>query len=232
MGMLTRFAPSPTGFLHIGGARTALMCFLYAKKAKGKLMLRIDDTDTSRSLEKYIDQLKIDLNWLGIEYDMSECQSSRLDRYKEAIDFLFSKGRLYRCYETAEELDLKRRIQKQNGKPPIYDRASLRLSEEEKNKYISECCPFHIRFKIDINQIITWKDEIKGEISFDAKNISDPIVIREDGTPTYMLPSAIDDIDFAITHVLRGDDHISNTAIQIQIMNCFEANIPNLLIWH
>ncbi len=224
--MLTRFAPSPTGYLHIGNIRTALICWLYARKMNGKFMLRIDDTDRERSKEEFVDAIRKDLAWLGISPDLEMRQSARFSRYDEIIEKLKSLGRLYPCYETAEELDFKRKIQLGRGMPPVYDRASLKLSNAEKSRLESEGKKPHYRFLLEEKEI-EWVDEIRGAIKISPTSMSDPIVIRGNGDYTYMLPSSVDDIDFEVTHILRGEDHISNTAIQIQIMQALGAKIPN-----
>jgi glutamyl-tRNA synthetase len=222
---VTRFAPSPTGFLHIGNIRTALMCYLYAKKTGGQFMLRIDDTDVERSKQEYIDAVFEDLKWLGLNHDFTAKQSERFPRYFEVIEDFKKIGRLYPCYETQEELDVKRKIQLNRGLPPIYDRAALKLTPEQIAKFEAEGKKPHWRFKLEDKDSI-WIDEIRGEIKFSAKHSSDPILIRGNGQFTYMLPSTIDDVDFNITHVMRGEDHISNTAIQIQIFEAMNAPIP------
>ncbi len=223
--MLTRFAPSPTGFLHIGNIRTALICYLYAKKQGGKFMLRIDDTDTDRSEERYVDAIKNDLAWLGINPDFEARQSQRHNKYDEAIVKLKESGRLYKCYETAEELDFKRKMQLGQGKPPVYDRTSLKLTEKDIFEFETEGRTPHWRFKLDDEKIV-WDDGVRGVIELNPATMSDPILVRENGAYTYMLPSTVDDIDFDVTHVIRGEDHISNTAIQIQIFDALGGKIP------
>jgi len=225
MNFVSRFAPSPTGFLHIGNVRTALINYLFTKKHQGQFILRIDDTDKVRSKEEYVDALKEDLTWLGIKWDRLERQSDRIKRYEEIKNKLITMGRIYPCYETPEELDFKRKIQLNAGKPPIYDRASLKLSEEEKQKLEASGKKPHYRFLLKSGKI-KWNDLIRGEIEFEADNLSDPILIREDGSMTYILCSAIDDIDFGITHIVRGEDHITNTAIGIQITESLNAPLP------
>ncbi|WP_339045937.1 glutamate--tRNA ligase [Candidatus Mesenet endosymbiont of Agriotes lineatus] len=221
--MLTRFAPSPTGYLHVGNIRTALVCYLYAYSCGGKLLLRFDDTDIERSNATYIDNIIEDLKWLGIEIDSSFKQSERFDRYNEVFSSLMKEGHIYACYESKEELDIKRKMQLKQGLPPIYGRSSLTLLSQQQEQY--ERKPY-FRFKLDENAIISWNDEIRGEVKFLVKNISDPIIKRTDGSYTYMLPSAIDDIDYNITHIIRGEDHITNTAVQIHIMNVLKAKVP------
>jgi len=221
----TRFAPSPTGFLHIGNARTALICYLYAKKHGGEFLLRIDDTDIARSKQEYTDAIKEDLVWLGLKWDESFRQSERLSRYDEVKKQLLEMGRLYPCYETAVELEVKRKMQMKLGRPPIYDRASLNLSAEKKAEYEAGGRKPHYRFLMQDGKI-EWDDLVRGKVSFEAKNLGDPILLREDGSPTYLLPSAIDDVDSGITHIVRGEDHVTNTAVQIQIFAALGANIP------
>lgn len=189
-------------------------------------MLRIDDTDRERSKEEYVVAIRQELNWLGINPDMEARQSERFGRYNEIIEKLKSLGRLYPCYETAEELDFKRKIQLGRGLPPVYDRSALKLSDAEKAKLESEGKKPHYRFLLEDREI-EWDDEIRGKIKLSPATMSDPIVVRGNGDFTYMLPSSVDDIDFAVTHILRGEDHISNTAIQIQIMQALGAGIPN-----
>lgn len=226
MGVITRFAPSPTGFLHIGNARTAVLCALLAKKTAGTFVLRIDDTDSERSEERFVTALQEDLAALGITAGRTERQSARGERYAECVEKLKQAGRLYDCYETPEEIDIKRKIALGRGLPPIYDREGLRLSEDEKAALRAEGRKPHWRFKLDESAPIMWNDAIRGELSFDPAKLSDPVLIRENGDPTYMLPSAIDDIDFGITDVVRGEDHISNTAIQIQLFAALGAEAP------
>ena len=223
--MLTRFAPSPTGYLHIGNIRTALICYLYAQKEGGKFLLRIDDTDTERSKQEYIDAIFNDLAWLGITPDVTAKQSERVDKYDDAVAKLKNSGHLYPCYETAEELEFKRKIQLGRGMPPVYDRSALKLSQDDVNKFESDGRKPHWRFKLSDEEVI-WDDEIRGEIKISPSTMSDPILIRENGGYTYMLPSTVDDIDFSVTNVLRGEDHISNTAIQIQMFQAMGANPP------
>jgi len=223
--MKTRFAPSPTGLLHIGNIRTALICYLYAKKSRGELLLRIDDTDTQRSKAEYADKIQEDLKWLGLNWDEIAFQSKRFDKYDAAVEKLKADGRLYACYESAEELDVKRKMQLSRGLPPIYDRAGLKLTADEIAKFEAEGKTPHWRFKM-ADGAIAWEDEVRGSTKFETKNLSDPILIRENGAYTYMLPSTVDDIEFEITHVLRGEDHVSNTAIQIQLFEALGGDVP------
>ncbi len=226
MSVITRFAPSPTGLLHIGNIRTALICYLFAKHNNGKFMLRLDDTDIERSTTAFADSILEDLKWVGINWDIFAKQSERLTRYKEIVEQLIKIGRLYPCYETAEEIEIKRKMLLNRGKPPIYDRAALKLTKDEIEQLDKSGKEKHWRFKLNDNEVIKWHDLIKGEISFKSENLSDPVLIRANGSPTYMLPSVIDDIDYNITNVIRGEDHVSNTAVQIQIFAALGAKIP------
>ena len=223
--VITRFAPSPTGFLHIGNVRAALMNYLLAKKSNGIFILRIDDTDQERSKQEYVDAIKTDLEWLGLEWDRIEYQSSRLDLYNSASDKLRSIDLLYECFETPSELDLKRKKQLNMGKPPVYDRAALALSDEEKLDLRNNRGDGHWRFKLEQNRI-EWKDEILKDLSIDAASVSDPVLIRADGQYLYTLASVVDDIDMGITHVVRGSDHVTNTATQIQMIKALGGDIP------
>ena len=223
--MKYRFAPSPTGKIHIGNARSAILNWIFCKKNDGKFILRIDDTDQVRSSKEFEDGIKADLQWLGIDWDYTFNQSSRIEIYNEKINILKKNKRLYPCFETEEELSLKKKSLLSSGKPPIYDRTSLNLSKEEINHKIQSGKKPHWRFKLETNEII-WKDLIKGDVSFNPKNLSDPVLIREDGTLLYHLPSVIDDIEENITHIIRGEDHIVNTAYHIQIFEALESNVP------
>ncbi len=225
MTVKTRFAPSPTGMLHIGNARTALINMLYARHFGGKFILRIDDTDLIRSKKEYEEAIKYDLGWLGINWDETFSQSDRLANYAIAKEKLIGSGRLYECYETPEELEIKRKLQLSSGMPPIYDRAALKISEEQKEKYKNSGRKPHYRFKLE-GDILEWEDLIKGIMHFEVVNISDPIVIREDGSMTYMISSTVDDIDSGITHVIRGEDHVTNTAIQVQLFEALNSKPP------
>lgn len=227
MSVKTRFAPSPTGMLHVGNVRTALVNWLFTKANNGSFMLRMDDTDLARSKLEYEQAIKEDLQWLGLTWDSFARQSERLPRYEEIKAQLIAAGRLYACYETQAELDMKRKMLLGRGLPPIYDRASLKLTPQEHAKLQAQGHKPHYRFLL-ADEAIEWDDLIRGPIQFHAKNLSDPIVIREDGTMTYILCSAIDDIDFGITHILRGEDHISNTAIGIQITKALGKIPPQI----
>ncbi|WP_103762240.1 glutamate--tRNA ligase [Roseovarius confluentis] len=221
----TRFAPSPTGYIHIGNLRTALMNFLIARKAGGTFILRIDDTDPERSKQEYVDAIKEDLEWLGLTWDRVERQSERLDRYAEAADTLRGMGRFYEAFETPTELDLKRKKQLNMGRPPVYDRAALGLSEEQKEALRAERGDGVWRFKLD-HERIDWDDGILGDISIDAASVSDPVLIRGDGQVLYTLASVVDDTEMGVTHVVRGSDHVTNTATQIQIIEALGGSVP------
>ena len=225
--VITRFAPSPTGKLHIGNVRTALINWLYAKQHAGEFILRMDDTDLARSKDEYKKSIMQDLRWLSLEWDSSFNQLSRLERYDQAKRELIEKNRLYPCYETQEELEIKRKFQLSAGKPPIYDRSSLSLSAEQIAKYEKQGRKPHYRFLIKDEEII-WNDLVKGDIRYQGSNLGDPVIIREDGTMTYMLCSTVDDIDYNISHIIRGEDHVSNSAIQIQMFDALGHESPSL----
>jgi glutamyl-tRNA synthetase len=219
----TRFAPSPTGRLHVGNIRTALHNWMLAHRAGGTFILRIDDTDAERSQEAFVDAIRDDLRWLGLEWDREERQSQRLARYEAAFNTLRDAGRIYPAYETAQELELKRKIQLGRGLPPIYDRASLDLTEDERAAKEGEGIAPHWRFKLDHEEAIAWEDGIRGFQKFDAAQLSDPVIRRADGSWLYMLPSTVDDVDMDVDMVLRGEDHVSNTAVQIQMFTALYA---------
>ncbi len=221
----TRFAPSPTGYIHVGNLRTALFNYLITRKAGGTFILRIDDTDPERSKEEYVDAIKQDLEWLGLEWDKVERQSERLDRYIDAADKLRDMGRFYECFETPTELDLKRKKQLNMHKPPVYDRSMLALSDDEKAKLRAERGNGHWRFKLD-HERIEWTDGILGDISIDAASVSDPVLIRGDGQFLYTLASVVDDTDMGVTNVVRGSDHVTNTATQIQMIRALGYEPP------
>lgn len=222
---ITRFSPSPTGYLHVGNARTLIINYLYCKATKGQFYVRIDDTDFKRSKDEYTIAILEDIKWLGIEYDKFFKQSDRLDVYEQAKEKLIAEGRLYPCFETEEELQLKRKIQLSRKQPPIYDRAALKLTEAEIAAKIAAGHVPHYRFKLNDDEI-SWEDNIRGLISFKARAFSDPILVREDKSPTYTFCSVVDDIEYGITDIIRGEDHITNTAIQIQIFQALNGNVP------
>ena len=222
---IVRFAPSPTGRIHIGNARTAILNWLFALKSGGQFVLRYDDTDTARSTEEFARGIAADLDWLGIKPQRVEWQSKRFGHYDEVANSLRVAGRLYPCYEAADELDRRRKRQLARGLPPIYDRAALKLSPEEKAKLETEGRKPHWRFKLD-GRMVEWNDLIRGPQHIDTASLSDPVLVREDGSYLYTLPSVIDDIDFGITHVIRGEDHVVNTAVQIEITQALSGNVP------
>ncbi|WP_273788121.1 glutamate--tRNA ligase [Bartonella grahamii] len=230
-----RFAPSPTGYIHIGNIRIALFNWLYAQAHNGAFILRYDDTDVERSKQEYIDAIAVDLEWLGIQPDSIYYQSKRFDRYDEVAEILKQRGLLYPCYETAEELERRRKIQLSRKLPPIYNRAALKLTAEEKKNFESQGRKPHWRFLLpnfesDPLQTkrteVCWNDAIKGKQTIDLASLSDPVLIREDGSYLYTLPSIVDDVDMAITHIIRGDDHITNTGAQIAIFKALNAELP------
>lgn len=216
MTVKVRFAPSPTGKLHVGNIRAALLNWLFAKKSGGTFLLRSDDTDQERSTVEFEQGIQTDLAWLGLVHDEFARQSERFAVYQNVADHLIEAGLLYPCYETPEELDRKRKLQRARGLPPVYDRAALDLSESEKSAYEAEGRKPHWRFKLSQSEV-EWNDLIRGETKVDTASVSDPVLIREDGQFLYTLPSCIDDIDFGITHVIRGEDHVTNTATQVEI---------------
>lgn len=220
-----RFAPSPTGRLHLGNGRIALVNWLLAKSAGGAFVLRFDDTDKARSEERFVAGIEEDLRWLGLVWDERHRQSERMDRYRSVFEKLVADGRLYPCYETPEELEAKRKRRLRQRLPPIYDRAALELTDAERKTFVTEGRRAHWRFKLDDAEI-AWDDLVLGPKNFDTRNLSDPVVVREDGTFLYMLPSAIDDVDMKITHVVRGEDHVTNAALQIQMMEALDAPAP------
>ena len=224
--IITRFAPSPTGRLHVGNIRTALHNWMLAQKADGEFVLRIDDTDAERSKEEYVDAIRADLAWLGIEADREERQSLRLDAYEAAFERLREAGRVYPAYETQQELELKRKVLLGRGLPPIYDRGALSLTQEERAAKEAEGIQPHWRFKLDHDEAIEWVDGVRGKAKFDPAQLSDPVIRRANGSWLYMLPSTVDDIDMGITQVLRGEDHVSNTAVQIQMFTAMGAEPP------
>lgn len=235
MTVTVRFAPSPTGRIHIGNSRTALFNWLFAKKANGTFILRFDDTDTERSKAEYADAIEVDLSWLGIQPDRIERQSARVASYDEAAQKLKDAGLLYACYETADELERRRSRARALGRPPVYDRAGLKLSEEDKAALEAEGRKPHWRFVLPNHEgdpfttkrtEVTWTDLCRGEQSIDLASMSDPVLIREDGTYLYTLPSIVDDIDMGVTHIIRGEDHVANTGVQVAIFKALGAEAP------
>lgn len=222
---LLRFAPSPTGYLHIGNARSALFNGLYARRHGGRFMLRYDDTDLARSKPEYAAAIAEDLAWLGITPDLVISQSQRLSLYDAAAEDLRAAGRLYPCYETADELDRRRKRQLARGLPPIYDRAALKLTAEDRAKLEAEGRRPHWRFLLE-PRVVAWTDLIRGDAHVDCASLSDQVLIREDGTYLYHLPSVVDDAATGVTHIIRGEDHVTNTAVHIQIFQALGAALP------
>ena len=222
-----RFAPSPTGKLHVGNLRTALVNFLFARQAGGQFMLRIDDTDTERSSSEFETAIRADLQWMGMNWDCEDRQSDRLQRYDDALAKLLADGRAYACYETAEELNLKRKAQLNAGRPPVYDRASLKLTEAQKAAYEAEGRRPHYRFRL-LDEEVKWTDLVRGDVAYHMSSLSDPVIIREDGRVIYTLASVVDDSDHEITTILRGEDHVTNSAAQIQLFEALGAKVPEM----
>jgi glutamyl-tRNA synthetase len=224
--VVTRFAPSPTGRLHVGNIRTALHNWLWAKKHGGRFLLRLDDTDLARSTAEFADAIHADLDWLGLSPDAWVRQSDRFALYEKRFEELRAVGRVYPAYESAEELDLKRKILAGRGLPPIYDRAALRLSDAERAKLEADGTRPHWRFKLDHDAMIEWDDLIRGPQHLDPKLQSDPVIRRADGSWLYMLPSVIDDIDMGVTHIVRGEDHVTHAGLQLQMFEALGAHPP------
>ena len=221
-----RFAPSPTGFLHVGNVRVALVNWLFSRAGGGRFLLRLDDTDRARCEDVYAAAIEEDLVWLGLDWDGFSRQSDHLESYDEACGALREAGRLYPCYETPDELALKRKSLLSRGKPPIYDRTALGLSGAEREKLKEEGHKPHWRFKLEGGEVV-WDDLVHGHLSFDGENLSDPVLVREDGTYLYMLPSTVDDTAMQVSHVVRGDDHLANSAVQIQLFEALGVPVPN-----
>lgn len=225
MTVITRFAPSPTGTLHVGNLRTALHNWLFARRHGGRFLLRIDDTDGERSEERHVDSIRADLAWLGLSPDGEERQSARFNRYEARFAELRAAGRVYPAYETAQELDLKRKVLLGRGLPPIYDRAALALDDAARARLEADGVKPHWRFRLD-DMPIEWDDLVRGTQRFDPATMSDPVVRRADGSWLYLLPSVIDDVDMGVSHVVRGEDHVSNTATQLQMFAALGAAPP------
>ena len=221
MKTIVRFAPSPTGYLHVGNIRLALINWLYSKKNDGQFILRFDDTDTSRSETRYVEAIKNDLLFLKIEWDKEAKQSDQIKKYNLVTQDLRDRGLIYPCYETPEELDFKRKRLRSQNKPPIYDRSALKLSESQKAELEKEGRRPHWRFKLK-NSEISWTDLVRGEIKYNTSNQSDPVVMRADGTYLYLLPSVVDDINHCVSHVIRGEDHVTNSAVQLEMMEAIK----------
>jgi glutamyl-tRNA synthetase len=224
--IVTRFAPSPTGRLHVGNVRTALLNWLLARQAGGRFLLRLDDTDVARSTEAFAQSIRDDLAWLGMAPDGEEKQSARMARYEEVLTSLAAAGHAYRAYETPDELDLKRKVLLGRGLPPVYDRAALQLTDEDHARFAAEGRRPHWRFRLDAALPHQWDDLIRGPSHIDVPSLSDPVIRRADGSWLYMLPSVIDDIDMGVTHVVRGEDHVTNTGIQLQMFAALGAACP------
>lgn len=236
MTVSVRFAPSPTGRLHIGNIRTAVLNWLFARRNGGSFMLRLDDTDRTRSTEAFANAIREDLTWLGLTWDRDARQSDRMARYDEVAAALKKAGRLYPCFESEDELDRRRARQRARGLPPIYDRAALKLAPEEVARRIAAGEKPHWRLFLTNTEpsrglapqptLVSWPDVVRGEQTVDIGSLSDPVLIRADGTPLYTFTSVIDDIDFAITHIIRGEDHVTNSAVQIQLFEALGAEPP------
>lgn len=227
MTPVVRFAPSPTGRLHVGNVRTALINWMFAHSLSGRFILRIDDTDLERSTREHEDALRTDLNWLGLVWDETFNQSARFKLYDRAADTLRSMGLLYPCYDTAEELEVRRRIAQTRGRPPVYDRAALALSAEARAQLEAEGRRPHWRFRLS-GERVEWNDLVRGPQSIDTSSVSDPVLIREDGSYLYTLPSVVDDIEAGITHVVRGEDHVTNSGAQIEIFMALGGRAPEM----
>lgn len=220
-----RFAPSPTGLLHVGNARTALINALFARRHGGRMLLRIDDTDRERSRVEFVEATARDLRWLGISWDEQAHQSHRIKVYRDICDVLRISGRLYPCYETPDELEYKRKRAQARGRPPVYDRSALQLTDDDRRELEASGRRAHWRFLLESGPV-AWNDLVRGHVELQADTMSDPVVVRADGTFLYMLPSVIDDIDFYVSHVIRGEDHVANTAVQIQMFQALGAEPP------
>ncbi len=225
MTVRTRFAPSPTGRLHVGNARAALFCYLFAKSQGGNFVLRMDDTDQARSTAEFAQGIHTDLAWLGLTHDETAKQSERFARYEEVFTQLKEQGLAYACYETPDELDRKRKRQLARGLPPVYDRAALELSADEIAAYEAEGRLPHWRFKLSGNPV-SWPDMVRGEQKIETASLSDPVIRRGDGTWLYTLPSVVDDLDMKITHVIRGEDHVTNTGAQVELIAAMGGELP------
>lgn len=223
---LVRFAPSPTGRMHIGNGRTAILNWLFTRKAGGGFVLRYDDTDLERSKQEFAEGIAQDLDWLGIRPDRVEYQSKRFDSHRAAAERLKAQGRLYPCYETADELERRRKRQLARHEPPVYDRAALKLTDQDRLTLESQGRRPHWRFKLE-HRVVEWNDLIRGPQHIDTTNLSDPVLVREDATYLYTLPSVVDDIDFGVTHVIRGEDHVVNAAVQIELFETLGGKAPN-----
>ncbi len=223
--MKVRFAPSPTGYLQVGNARIALINWLYARKRGGEVLLRLDDTDEARSTEEFARAIEEDLRWLGLDWDSFARQSERHERYGAALERLREAGRIYRCYETAEELEIKRKTQQARGKPPVYDRAALQLSDSDRAELEAAGRKPHWRFFLESGEV-AWDDLVRGRQAIQMGSVSDPVLVREDGRPLYTLTSVVDDIELAVSDIIRGEDHVTNSAAQVQLFKALGAVPP------
>ncbi len=226
MNVITRFAPSPTGRLHIGNLRAAVINWLFARQQGGTFLLRLDDTDAARSTQAFADAILADLAWVGLTPDAQYRQSDRFPAYEAALAQLVASGRAYPAYETPDELDLKRRLQRAAGRPPVYDRAALALSPDDRAALAAEGRRPHWRFRLDTHAPVEWADLVRGHTHIDPASLSDPIVKREDGGWLYMLPSVVDDVDMGVSHIIRGEDHVPNSAVQKQMFEALDAPVP------
>lgn len=231
MSVRVRFAPSPTGLLHVGNARVALINWLFARSRNGEFLLRLDDTDSERGSDEFARAIEEDLRWLGLSWDTFARQSDRLGRYEDAFERLKAGGRLYACYETQEELAFKRRRQMARGEPPRYDRAGLSMGDAERERYEAAGHQPYWRFLLDDGDV-SWTDIVRGPVRFEGRHLSDPVLFRADGRPLYTLCSVVDDIDLGITHVIRGEDHVANTAVQIQLAAALGADAAGMAFAH
>ncbi|MFT6106909.1 MAG: glutamyl-tRNA synthetase [Rickettsiales bacterium] len=222
---ICRFAPSPTGFLHVGNIRTAIINYLFAKKTGGEFILRLDDTDSARTTDEYRAGILQDMAWLGLQHSSLCKQSDKLERYEEAKKQLIASGKLYECFESDDDLKLQRKAQIASGIPPLYDRAALNLTHDQKENYQKQGIEPYYRFLLE-DKPVSWNDKVKGKITYPGRSFSDPVLVRAGGIPTYTFCSVIDDIDMKITDVIRGEDHITNTAVQIQIFEALNGKIP------
>ena len=225
MTVVVRFAPSPTGFLHFGNLRTAVLNWLFARASGGQFVLRLDDTDTARSTDEFAEAIKQDLGWVGLTHDHLIVQSARTGLYSSAVEKLKATGRLYPCYESPQELERKRKTQLLRGSPPVYDREALTLTDDDRAELEAQGRRPHWRFKLE-ERVVTWQDLVRGNQSVDCASLSDPVLVREDGSYLYTLPSVVDDIEAGISHVVRGEDHVANTAPQIQLFEVLGAAAP------
>ncbi|HLI11286.1 MAG TPA: glutamate--tRNA ligase [Alphaproteobacteria bacterium] len=226
-----RIAPSPTGRLHVGNVRTALVNWLFARKHGGTFLLRIDDTDEERSTRAYEEKIEEDLTWLGLTWDRFTRQSDRLARYHDAVQRLTAAGRIYPCYETPQELELMRKTRLARRLPPVYDRSALRLSEAERRRLEGEGRLPHFRFRL-LDEPVEWQDLVRGTVRIEPGHLSDPVMIRADGRPLYTLSSVVDDLELGISHIIRGEDHVANTAPQIQLYEALGGEQQNLHFAH